>query len=72
MNALYLLALLGNAWVLLAILAGAFMAQFAMGEPPCPLCVMQRVATKLRRNQVEQRRVVACSVEEWQDGIPCC
>ncbi|MFM8614345.1 MAG: disulfide bond formation protein B, partial [Alphaproteobacteria bacterium] len=27
--------------VLLAILAGAFIAQFAMGEPPCPLCVMQ-------------------------------
>ena len=30
MNALYRLALLGNAWVLLAILAGAFIAQFAM------------------------------------------
>ena len=47
MNALYLLALLGNAWVLLAILAAAFFAQFAMGEPPCPLCVMQRVAMML-------------------------
>ena len=47
MNALYRLALLGNAWVLLAILAGAFIAQFAMGEPPCPLCVMQRIAMML-------------------------
>lgn len=47
MNALFTLALLGNAWVLLAILAGAFVAQFAMGEPPCPLCVMQRIAMML-------------------------
>jgi disulfide bond formation protein DsbB len=44
MNALYAFALLANAWVLLAILAGAFIAQFAAGEPPCPLCVMQRIA----------------------------
>jgi len=42
--ALYTFALLANAWVLLAILAGAFIAQFAAGEPPCPLCVMQRIA----------------------------
>jgi disulfide bond formation protein DsbB len=44
MSALYAFALLANAWVLLAILAAAFIAQFAAGEPPCPLCVMQRIA----------------------------
>jgi disulfide bond formation protein DsbB len=44
MRALYLMANLAQAWVLLAVLAGAFVAQLAAGEPPCPLCVMQRIA----------------------------
>jgi disulfide bond formation protein DsbB len=44
---LYLLAALANLWVLLAILAAAFLAQFSAGEPPCPLCVMQRIAMML-------------------------
>lgn len=44
MGALYLFANLANAWVLLLVLAGAFVAQFVTGEPPCPLCVMQRIA----------------------------
>ena len=44
MRALYLSANLANAWVLLAVLAGSFVMQFALAEPPCPLCVMQRIA----------------------------
>ncbi len=44
MRGLYLFANLAIAWVLLAALAGAFFVQFAAGEPPCPLCVMQRIA----------------------------
>jgi len=44
MNSLYAFALLANTWVLLAVLAAAFISQFVAGEPPCPLCVMQRIA----------------------------
>ena len=47
MAPLYLLALTLNVWVLLAILAAAFGVQIWLGEPPCPLCVMQRVALML-------------------------
>lgn len=47
MTLLYLLAALANVWVLLAILAAVFVAQFSAGEPPCPLCVMQRIAMML-------------------------
>lgn len=47
MPALYVLAAAANAWVLLGVLAGAFYSQFAAGEPPCPLCVMQRIAMML-------------------------
>src|SRR5271165_5505319 len=36
-----------NVWVLLAILAAAFGAQLIAGEPPCPLCVAQRIALML-------------------------
>ena len=43
MSRLLLLGNLGHAWVLLGILAAAFVAQFADGAPPCPLCVMQRI-----------------------------
>lgn len=43
MSRLLLFGNLGHAWVLLAILAAAFAAQFADGVPPCPLCVMQRI-----------------------------
>ncbi len=47
MTRLYLLAATGNAWVLLAVLTGAMADQFLTGEPPCPLCVMQRIAMML-------------------------
>ncbi len=47
MARLYLLAATANAWVLILILAAAFGAQFAFGEPPCPLCTMQRIALML-------------------------
>lgn len=47
MPGLYVLAAAANAWVLLGVLAGAFVSQFAAGEPPCPLCVMQRIAMML-------------------------
>ncbi|WP_431284393.1 disulfide bond formation protein B [Humitalea sp. 24SJ18S-53] len=47
MSRLYLAAAAANAWVLLAILAGAFVMQFIAGDPPCPLCMMQRIAMLL-------------------------
>jgi disulfide bond formation protein DsbB len=47
MPRLYLLAATANAWVLILILALAFVVQFAYGEPPCPLCVLQRIAMML-------------------------
>ena len=36
-----------NVWVLVAILAAAFGARLWMGEPPCPLCMIQRIALML-------------------------
>jgi disulfide bond formation protein DsbB len=47
MARLYLLAATINAWVLLLILAAAFAVQLIAGEPPCPLCVLQRIALML-------------------------
>ena len=44
---LYLLAVTLNVWVLVGILAAAFAVQLWSGEPPCPLCVMQRIALML-------------------------
>jgi len=44
MARLQLLAATLNVWVLVLILVAAFGAQFIAGEPPCPLCVMQRIA----------------------------
>jgi disulfide bond formation protein DsbB len=40
----YLLVTTLNVWVLVLILAAAFGVQLIQGEPPCPLCVIQRVA----------------------------
>ena len=47
MARLQLLAATLNVWVLVLILVAAFGAQFIAGEPPCPLCVMQRIALML-------------------------
>jgi disulfide bond formation protein DsbB len=47
MNQLYLVAATLNVWVLVLVLAAAFAVQFIAGEPPCPLCVMQRIALML-------------------------
>ena len=47
MAQLYLLAVTLNVWVLVAVLAAAFGVQLWLGEPPCPLCVMQRTALML-------------------------
>jgi disulfide bond formation protein DsbB len=44
---LYLFAVTLNIWVLVGVLTGAFAVQFWLGEPPCPLCVMQRIAFML-------------------------
>jgi disulfide bond formation protein DsbB len=33
-----------NVWVLVFILAAAFGVQLIAGEPPCPLCMVQRIA----------------------------
>jgi len=44
MTALYLLAATVNVWVLVLILTAAFAFQLIAGEPPCPLCVVQRIA----------------------------
>jgi len=40
---IYLLAATANAWTVILILGAAFWVQFAAGEPPCPLCVLQRI-----------------------------
>jgi disulfide bond formation protein DsbB len=47
MARLYVLAATLNVWVLVLILAAAFGAQLIFGEPPCPLCVVQRIALML-------------------------
>ncbi len=47
MARLYLLAVTLNVWVLVGILVAAFAVQLWWGEPPCPLCVMQRIALML-------------------------
>lgn len=44
MSRLYIYANAANAWALGLVLLAAFAAQFLAGEPPCPLCVLQRVA----------------------------
>jgi disulfide bond formation protein DsbB len=44
MAQLYLLAATVNVWVLVLILTAAFGFQLIAGEPPCPLCVVQRIA----------------------------
>lgn len=44
MAPLYLLAATINVWVLVLILAAAFGVQLIAGEPPCPLCIVQRTA----------------------------
>jgi disulfide bond formation protein DsbB len=46
-NTLYLAAATLNVWVVVLVLAAAFAVQFIAGEPPCPLCVMQRIALML-------------------------
>jgi disulfide bond formation protein DsbB len=47
MARIYLLTATLNAWVLVLILAAAFAVQLIAGEPPCPLCVLQRIALML-------------------------
>jgi disulfide bond formation protein DsbB len=47
MARLYVLANAANAWVLMLILAGGFIVQLIANEPPCPLCVMQRITMLL-------------------------
>ncbi len=47
MARLYLLAVAVNVWVLIGVLAAAFAVQFWLSEPPCPLCIMQRIALML-------------------------
>ena len=47
MAQLCLLAITLNVWVLVGILTAAFAVQFWLGEPPRPLCVMQRIAFAL-------------------------
>ena len=47
MSRLYITAAAANAWVLIGLLAGAFADQLITGEPPCPLCVMQRIGMML-------------------------
>src|ERR1700738_342023 len=47
MARLYLLAAALNVWLLVLILVAAFGVQLILGEPPCPLCVVQRVALML-------------------------
>ncbi len=44
MARLYWLAATVNVWVMVLILAGAFGFQLIADEPPCPLCVVQRIA----------------------------
>ena len=47
MTRLYLAAATLNVWVLVLLLAAAFAVQLIVGELPCPLCVVQRVALML-------------------------
>lgn len=47
MSRLYLIAATLNALVLTLILAAALIVQFALGELPCPLCFLQRIAIML-------------------------
>jgi disulfide bond formation protein DsbB len=47
MSSLYLIAATLNALVLTFILAAALIVQFMLGELPCPLCVLQRIAMML-------------------------
>lgn len=47
MARLYLLAATANAWVLILVLVAAFVVQFVTGEPPCPLCTVQRISLML-------------------------
>ena len=47
MSRLYVFASAANAWVLIGLLVGAFADQLLTGEPPCPLCVMQRIGMML-------------------------
>lgn len=44
---LYLAAASLNVWALILMLAGGIAEQLIIGELPCPLCVMQRVALML-------------------------
>lgn len=47
MARLYLLATSLNVWVLVLVLVLAFSVQLILGEPPCPLCVLQRIRVQL-------------------------
>ena len=47
MSRLYLIAATLNTLVLTLILAAALIVQFVLGELPCPLCFMQRIAIML-------------------------
>lgn len=47
MARLYLLVATANAWVLILVLVAAFAVQLLTGEPPCPLCTLQRIALML-------------------------
>lgn len=47
MSRFYLFAATLNAWVLILVLAAALIVQLAVGELPCPLCVLQRIAIML-------------------------
>ena len=43
----FLLAVTLNVWIIVGIQAAALAVQFWRGEPPCPLCLVQRVALML-------------------------
>ncbi|MBI1205116.1 MAG: disulfide bond formation protein B [Rhodopseudomonas sp.] len=47
MARLYRLAATANAWVLILVLIAAFAVQLLTGEPPCPLCTLQRIGLML-------------------------
>jgi disulfide bond formation protein DsbB len=47
MSRLYIIAATLNALVLTLILLAALIVQLALGELPCPLCVLQRIALML-------------------------
>ena len=44
MAPIYVFAATLNVWVLVLVLTAAFGVQLIAGEPPCPLCVVQRIA----------------------------